>query len=285
MEIQQSPLYAEYIKKLHWTVIKLQGYNIFIKQFPLYGGLAKLQRFSRLVDPQKLIALLKDYHVRRVIVEPDANVDQQRFSEWINQIGKSFAITKSPYLPTKTIRIDLTAPEDKIFKRFSEAKRRAVRRAIKHHVLIKESPDIHALINIKNKSAGFFGSITTYGIDKLWFIFAPQHASILLAHTQIPIPYTLNPKLSSVGGILLLFYDSVAYYWIAGATRKGKKLFAPTLLVWEALKLSKKRGCKQFDFVGVWDERMPKQFHEWKGFTKFKEGFGGEPFYYSIVQK
>ena len=59
-------------------------------------------------------------------------------------------------------------------------------------------------------------------------------------------------------------------------------MFAPTLLVWEALKLSKKHGAKQFDLVGVWDDRTPHKFHEWKGFTKFKEGFGGKIVYYSI---
>ncbi|MEK7119530.1 MAG: peptidoglycan bridge formation glycyltransferase FemA/FemB family protein, partial [Patescibacteria group bacterium] len=199
--------------------------------------------------------------------------------------------------------------EDEIFKRFSEAKRRAVRRTIKHHVLIRESSDIHVLINIKNKSAGLFGFITTTGVDKLWHIFAPKHAAILLAYksknssTLSSRPPSRDPSSHHflnwipgsfakqrtrndnkiVGGILLLFYDSVAYYWIAGATREGKKLFAPTLLVWEAITLAKKRGSRLFDFVGVWDERLPNENNNWKGFTKFKEGFGGTELYYPIA--
>jgi lipid II:glycine glycyltransferase (peptidoglycan interpeptide bridge formation enzyme) len=68
-----------------------------------------------------------------------------------------------------------------------------------------------------------------------------------------------------------------------GATKKGKKLFAPTLLVWEALKVSKKRKMKYFDFIGVWDERTPRKNTEWKGFTKFKEGFGGKELYYPMI--
>jgi lipid II:glycine glycyltransferase (peptidoglycan interpeptide bridge formation enzyme) len=39
---------------------------------------------------------------------------------------------------------------------------------------------------------------------------------------------------------------------------------------------------KQFDFVGVWDERKADQHHDWLGFTKFKEGFGGRTFYYPL---
>jgi len=102
---------------------------------------------------------------------------------------------------------------------------------------------------------------------------APDHATILLAYTD-------THKL--VGGILLVFWEKTAYYWIAGATKQGKKLFVPTILVWEALKAAKRRGAKQFDFVGVWDERKPNEHHDWLGFTKFKEGFGGVPFYYPL---
>ena len=118
-----------------------------------------------------------------------------------------------------------------------------------------------------------FGNITTHGIDRLWKLLYPNHATILLAKTH---------DNRVVAGILLLFWNNTAFYWIAGATHEGKKLFAPTLLVWHALKVGKKRKCALFDFIGVWDERKPKQSPEWKGFTKFKEGFGGKSIYYPI---
>ena len=167
----------------------------------------------------------------------------------------------------------MTAPEDKIFSRFTEAKRRAVRKAQKNGVTVEESDDIQNLIKIKNKSSGAFGFITTFGIDRFWLIMTPEHPTVLLAYTD-------THKL--IGGILLIFWEKTAYYWIAGATKYGKKLFTPTLLVWEALRIAKKHGMKQLDFVGVWDERKPSQHHDWLGFTKFKEGFGGVPFYYPL---
>lgn len=269
MEIQQSPLYAHYIKHLGWTVERVDESNLFIKRFPLVGGFAKLQRCVKLPDTSKLLSILAYHHVRRLAVEPDSSVDQKVFSQWVSHLP----ISHSQYLPTKTIRIDLTVPEETLFKRFSEAKRRAVRRAQKNNLQIYESTNMNDLISIKNKSSGFLGFITTTGIDTLWPIFAPDHAAILLARWSNHV----------VAGVLLLFYDRLAYYWIAGATREGKKLFAPTLLVWEALKLSKQRGMKQFDFVGVWDERLPKQNREWLGFTKFKEGFGGNTLCYPIA--
>lgn len=175
-------------------------------------------------------------------------------------------------MPTKTILVDLRPSEDKIFSAFSEAKRRAVRKAQKNGVTVTESRDIRELIKIKNKSGGFLGFITTYGIDKFWNIMAPKHATIALASSRGKV----------VGGVLIVFWNSISYYWIAGATPEGKKLFAPTLLVWETVRIAKKRGAKKFDFLGVWDERKPNEHGDWKGFTRFKEGFGGTPLYWPV---
>lgn len=265
MELQQSPLYISYIKKLGWHADSIDGSTIIYRYFPLYGGFAKLQRPTNLPAPVPLTKLLREKRIRRITVEPDVTISQEAFDTWRKKLP---SVRGAPFLPTKTITVDLSASEDEIFKRFSEAKRRAVRRAEKNGVIVKESSDIQSLISIKSKSAGLFGGITTYGLRELWSIFFPEHASILLAQH---------------GGVLLVFWQHSAYYWIAGATREGKKLFTPTLLVWEALKVSKKRGCTRFDFVGVWDERLPKGNDSWKGFTKFKEGFGGTPLYYPIA--
>ena len=272
MEIQQSPLYKKYIEALHWDVISLDGVNMWIKKIPFLGTLAKIQRPTTLPYLPQLIPLLKKHHVTRVAVEPTLDTNPEQYQQYIKSLSKFFYIHKEPFLPTKTICVDLTPSEKIIFQKFTEAKRRAVRKATKHGVIVKESTDIKDLLLVKNKSAGFLGGITTYGIDKLWDIFYPKNATILLASYRGQI----------IGGILLLFWEDVAYYWIAGATKKGKKLFAPTLLVWEALKVSKKHKMKWFDFIGVWDERLPRKNTEWKGFSKFKEGFGGQTLLYPI---
>lgn len=274
MEIQQSSLYRRYLQLLGWKILPIERTYLVIKHFPLIGTIAKLQRCNKLPSISALSKLIAANHIRTFAVEPSYTIDQKKFSQWTNKVAHIIGINKTPNLATKTIRVNLVQPEEQIFNQFSEAKRRAVRRAQKAGVIVNESTDINALLQIKNKSAGFLGFITTYGTDKLWPLFTPNHTAILLAsdsHNRV------------VGGILLLFWDRVAYYWIAGATKEGKKLFAPTLLVWEALKLSKKHGMKTFDFIGVWDERIPRENKAWLGFTKFKEGFGGKSLYYPIA--
>jgi lipid II:glycine glycyltransferase (peptidoglycan interpeptide bridge formation enzyme) len=270
MEFQQSPIYAEYIEALKWNVITIDGARVFYKKIPFTGGLLKIQR------PKKLpyvTALVKKYRIKTVAIEPHPKQDIPTYKRWCAGLSKYCHVIRSSYQPTKTLLIDVTAPEEKIFSRFTEAKRRAVRKAVKNGVTVEESGDIQNLIKIKNKASGMFGFITTFGMDRFWPIMAPNHATVLLSYTDAR-------KL--VGGILLVFWKNTAYYWIAGATREGKKVFAPTLLVWEALKAAKRHGMKQFDFVGVWDERKANEHHDWLGFTRFKEGFGGIPFYYPL---
>ncbi|MBU1327193.1 peptidoglycan bridge formation glycyltransferase FemA/FemB family protein [Patescibacteria group bacterium] len=279
MEVQQSLLYKRYVRALGWRVIGEKGKYIFIKSFPFIGGLAKIQRITSLPEVTGLAATLSHHHVRTVIIEPDTSIAQAAFDRWASRLSRHFKISKTPYIPTKTILIDISRPEQLIFKAFSEAKRRGVRRAIKHGVIIRESMDINTFIKTKNRASGFLGFMTTYGVRQLWQIFAPKHTAILLAYHA---EKTQNNK--PLGGILLLFWNHVAYYWIACASKHGKKFFTPTFLVWEAIKLAKSRGCKLFDFVGVWDERNTQHYKEWIGFTKFKEGFGGKSLYYPIVK-
>lgn len=265
------------MQRLKWDVEAVDGSNVFIKRFPLMGTMAKIHRPEKLPSLTKLIPFLRNNRVRRLVVEPIATERQSRFIRWCQNLPSWVTLNRSPFLPTKTIRIDLSKDLEDTFASFTEAKRRAVRRAIKLGITVKESQDIDALVRVKNTSSGMFGFITTTGIHHLWDIFAPKHASILLAS------HGNNAK--PVGGILLLFWNGVAYYWIAAGTKKAKKLFAPTLLVYEALKLAKLRKAKSFDFVGVWDERIPNQNREWLGFTKFKEGFGGKELYYPILKE
>lgn len=286
MELQQSPLYSLYIKKLGWKVVPIQNTQLFIKKLPFMGGIAKFQRMYPLPPVELVIETCKKYQIRQAIVEASLEQNEEEFRLWCNSLREHVPLAQSPYLPTKTILVDINKPEEKIFGAFSEAKRRAVRRAQKKSVVIKESSNIDELISIKNKSAGFLGFITTHGVKEMWEVFAPRYATTIMALGPKRFNFGRhNNEKSLVGGILLIFWEDTAYYWITGTTKYGKKLFAPSLLVWEAIRLAKSRGAKYFDFVGVWDERFPKENKEWLGFTKFKEGFGGNVFYYPTHRK
>lgn len=278
MEIQQSDEYASYIRRLGWVVERPDSHYLFIKPFPIIGGIAKLQRCDTLPEAERLMFLLKKYRVRTLAVEPDSTLAQKDLSLWIRTMKRAVNINTDYFLPTKTIRVSLKESEEAIFARFTEAKRRAVRRAEKLGIEIAHSRDITTFIRLKSTTAGTFGGITTHGMDKLWECMPEKQSYILTAHEK------KDPDKKPIAGVLCLIHNRVAYYWLAGATKHAKKLYAPTHVVWYALKEAKKRGCREFDFVGVWDERMKTMHLDWKGFTKFKEGFGGYPVYYPLSQ-
>lgn len=291
MDVRQSDLYAQYMLKIGWQVEKIDGIYIYIKKFPLIGSIIKIQRPNKLPNIKVLLKLKQKYHAQSISIEQGLNP---------RSIINNYQLNNDPYLPTKTIHIDLTSSEQAIFNRFSEAKRRAVRRAQKAGVIINQSTDINAFIKLKNQTAGLLGFLTTSTLKNLWHTFAPQKAIILLAcHSERSAAESNNlarmfdsrirerplDKLvmteNPTAGILLLFHHQTAYYWIAASTKLGNKNFAPTLLVWETLKLAKQKGCSIFDFEGIFDERYPKLNKNWLGFTKFKQDFGGKEVYYS----
>ncbi len=261
MDIRQSSSYASYLRKINWQAKKLDKWNIFIKKIPLLGNFAKLQKITPPIPFKTIDLLIIKENIRKLVVEPDI-VSKPGIVEQFVKHG--YKINNSPYNPSKTILIDLVREEFEIFNSFKEAKRRSIRKAQKNKLLVIESDNIEAFIKLKTRNFFPLGFLMANEIRMLWKTFYPKNASLLLAKHRLE---------GVIAGILLLFYQNKAYYWLAASTNEGNKIYAPSLLVWEALKLSKKKRCAIFDFEGIYDGRFHKATKDWKGFTKFKQGF------------
>jgi len=182
MEVQQTPLYRDYILSLGWSVGMIDDVAIFYRHLPFMGVMAKIQRPNMLPYLPKLIPFLRQLRVKTVLVEPIATEDPIQFAAYVQSLSKFFKMISSPFLPTKTIRVDVTPSEKIMFSSLNQAKRRAVRRAEKFGISITPSNNIYDLIAIKSKAAGTFGRMTTYGIDKLWSIFYKKSNPIYSLH-------------------------------------------------------------------------------------------------------
>jgi len=273
-DIRQTPEYANYLKLLGWETFKIKNgasrltRQVFVKKFPLIGSIIKIQRISPPIPFNEIEKIAKDNRAFQILIDQEIDNYKSRIT---NYESYNYKINQASYFPAKTIHIDLKRSENEIFNSFSEAKRRAVRRAEKNGLVVKETGDYQEFLWLKKRSLWEKPVIPIAAgqeITNLFRAFYPKNAKILIAsHQEKP-----------VAGIFMLHSNEVAYYWLAAATNLGKKLFAPTLLVWEALKLAKKLNCEIFDFEGVYDERYPLK--SWLGFTKFKEGFGGKEITY-----
>jgi len=72
---------------------------------------------------------------------------------------------------------------------------------------------------------------------------------------------------------IFVFWQGTAFYHHGASSLKYPKIPVSYLLIWEAIKEAKNRGCKKFNFWGISPEN--EKNHPWAGLTLFKTGFGG----------
>jgi lipid II:glycine glycyltransferase (peptidoglycan interpeptide bridge formation enzyme) len=174
-----------------------------------------------------------------------------------------------------------------------------IRKAQKNKIIVRRSYDIDSFIKMWHDNALHRGFWIPFKkeIKALYEAFG-KNSYLLLAY-QIPLrlrsgqadpEFTFdfaqgkqipNSK-SPISGALILVSHKIAYYFHAASTSEGRQLSAPSLIVWEAMKLAKEKGCKTFDFEGILDPR-DKNTNKWGGFTHFKKGFGGREVVYPLT--
>ncbi|MFY9463357.1 MAG: peptidoglycan bridge formation glycyltransferase FemA/FemB family protein [Candidatus Sungiibacteriota bacterium] len=62
-------------------------------------------------------------------------------------------------------------------------------------------------------------------------------------------------------------------YLHGASARSHREVMAPHLLQWRVIQEARRRGCEQYDFWGIDEQR-------WPGVTRFKRGFGGREIMY-----
>lgn len=264
-DIRQSSEFASFMQSIGWRTETFNDRLVYLRKFPLVGYFAKCPRPDAPLSFSGFAEFLKKNNIFHFKIAPNIPKDSSLYKQEKNKINsENFSVDVNPFNPTTTIIVDLMRNEKEIFKSFSEAKRRGVRKAMKNGISVSVSEDIDAFIKIRERQFYPLGILIKKEMHMLWQNFFPKKADLLLAKTS-------SEKF--VAGILLLYHNHTAYYWFASSLPLGKKLFAPTLLVWEAIKLAKQKNCRVLDFEGVYDERFPKASQSWRGFTKFKEGF------------
>ena len=260
IDLRQAHEYAEYMQSLGWRSLQLNEDKVYVRRVPLVGSVAKLQRPQEVPTTQQVKQFCKQNSVGAFYLEPT-------LANGSAQIANSFKKAKNSFVPAKTIHIDLTLIEQTLLKNMKPKTRYNIKVA-ERHVGIKSSTDIGEFTDMWKSSARERGMWLSQDkeIRALWDAFnKTSNADLLMAYKDDEL----------LGGVLVCYSQDAAFYMYAGSTKGGKQLFAPTLLAWEAIGLAKKRKKKVFDFEGVYDSRYPST-KTWLGFTKFKEGFGGE---------
>lgn len=258
-DLRQTQKYTRYMRSIGWQTERVNAVNYFIRKLPIFGSFMKIQR-PRKIDLAVVSRLQKNHRVLRTIIEPLTK------SQVTTLIGHGYR-KSSPYLPSKTIHIDLLPSASYLLKKMHHKTRYNIRHATQMEVKIKQSKDIESFTRLWKNAKLTRKLFGTKDIVNLYKAFN-KDAHLLMA-------YKGNTLL---GGVLSIFSGGVCYYMYAVCTKEGKRNYVPTLLVWRQIMNAKKKGCKVFDFEGIYDERFP--IKDWKGFSRFKKGFGGKEIEY-----
>ncbi len=215
--------------------------------------------------------LAKKHRLIFIKIEPYVTAQSSRFL--IDQIKNKLSnLTTSPHplFPSWTQIIDLTKTEEELLSRMHYKTRYNIRLAKKKGVAVKEMSDktgfeIFLRLYLDTcRRQQYFGHNRLYH-QVLWQYLQKKIARILIAFYQ-------NIPLSAYE---LFVWKDTGYYPYGGSSMQHRNLMASTLLMWETIRFLKNLGLKRFDLWGS----LPPNFssaHRWAGFTRFKQGFGGD---------
>jgi lipid II:glycine glycyltransferase (peptidoglycan interpeptide bridge formation enzyme) len=174
-----------------------------------------------------------------------------------------------------TFKVDLTKSEEKLLADMHSKTRYNIRVANRYGVEIKEvTTDKGFEIYLKllfdtTKRQGFYLHSKKYHRD-LWQI---------LKKTDIPhimLAYYQGKVLSA---FMLFKLKDQLFYPYGASLDINREVMAPTLNMWESIKLGQKLKCHTFDMWGCLGPEA-KEGDNGFGFHRFKQGYNGQPFEY-----
>ena len=171
-----------------------------------------------------------------------------------------------------TWKLDITSPEEELLANMRKTTRYLIRKTAKNSDISIEKSE-------KLEDIELYNALTKEVAKRQGFVpfssgFTKNEFEIFLKNKKA-ILFLGKYKNEITAGALVIFWSGIAFYHQAASSEKYSKLSIPYLIIWEAIKEAKKRGCKHFDFWGYVDPFKNKN-HPWAGPTLFKMGFGGE---------
>lgn len=274
MHICQSSEWGEVKNKIGTPAVRVGEVQFTLHKVPLLlfnvGYCPKVD--VEKIDWEQLKAAGKEHSCIFIKVEPN-----QPFNHLTIQPLRP----SKPIFATQTILLDLTKSEEELLVGMKQKTRYNVRLAQKKGVVVEERSDPKALeifLKLQKETAkrqGFFVHPDSY-YRTVWEVLHLKGMAYLLIAEVENIP---------VVAWLLLKYQDTLYYPYGGSSTEFKKYMASNLMMWEAIRLGKRLGCKTFNMWGATDDKSDP----WYGFTRFKLGYGGQlvssPGAYDLVLK
>jgi lipid II:glycine glycyltransferase (peptidoglycan interpeptide bridge formation enzyme) len=182
--------------------------------------------------------------------------------------------------PEITWELDISKSEDEILKGMRKTTRYLIRQALKNkeiEILKSEKiEDLKEFNNIYQETAKRHRFVPfSFDYLKNEFLAFKDDKQILIILGKY--------KGEVVSGGVFVFWQKIGFYHHGASSQKYPKIPVSYLMIWEAIKEAKNRGCEKFNFWGIAPissniEPPTSNLwkHPWAGLTLFKMGFGGE---------
>lgn len=233
--------------------------------------------------------LAKDKKLVSVQFEPDGN--ETTFLQTENRVLAQLKEAARPLFTNYTFILDITKTEEELLKAMHAKTRYNIKIAQKHQVTIQEdnsSKAFETYIKLTNQTTarqGFYAHSPKYQTTMWETMHTAKIARLFTA--------TYNGEILATW--IFFIWKDRAYYPYGASSREHKEVMAPTLLLWEIIRMLKKEGIKSIDLWGaIGPQASPND--PWYGFHRFKEGFHPDlvktagsydfiihPFYYSSI--
>jgi lipid II:glycine glycyltransferase (peptidoglycan interpeptide bridge formation enzyme) len=259
-DIRQDQAYAFYLSKLGWRIKKQKNVYYFICRILPFLQIIKVQRPETL-DTSFLKKIILEEKITITIVEPK----DERQAAILKKLN--FRQTK-PYLPSKTLVIDLSQKLETILKKTKKDCRLSIKKTKNIKIKKCQRKDLAEFYSLWKKSVGLKRYVPPFSqIKNLSQIFRENTLFLLYKDSQ-----------GAASGAIFLKNKWNAYYWQAFTNKKAREKLIQYQIVWQGVLWAKKNKCLNFDFEGVFDPRFPDK--KWLGFSHFKKSFGGEEITY-----
>lgn len=223
------------------------------------------------VLPHLLSAIKKTAQAQNCLfvrIEPNIEIENKLWADLLTKNGSS----KSPknIFARHNFYLDLTKSEEELLSEMHPKWRYNIRLSEKRGVKVEEesnSSGLEKFISLQKETAkrgGFFVHPDHYYQKLFQILHVTKTAHLLNA-------YAPDSKTLLTSWVLFKFGDTLYYPYGASASI-GREVMPSHAIMWAAIKLGKKLGCKRFDLWGAAPPDAPEN-DPYAGFTRFKEGF------------
>ncbi|MCB9813683.1 MAG: peptidoglycan bridge formation glycyltransferase FemA/FemB family protein [Pseudomonadales bacterium] len=224
------------------------------------------------------LASLKDLAQKNnaIFIKIEPNVAQKvgalsahaNISKFLMENG---CVPGKPLFTKHTFQLDLTKPEEILFKNLSSKTRYNVNLAYKKGVRIFENTSEDGMeqyikiLEETTKRQGFYAHSPEYFRD-MWKKMG--ESGILRIFNAV---YE-NVVITSW---IMFIFNGTIYYPYGSSRSIHREVMANNLMMWEMIKFGKSENCRMLDMWGSLGPE-PNKNHQWYGFHKFKMGYGGD---------